>query len=119
LTSVCDRVCQAQCSPAARGTDNAKFPSSHTLSGGEGTKRRVGAQAEKNFETLINTLTYQLDVYRKAELKKKQGIDDDDDELAAQKKAEAEAKKKVLLRTPAPRASSAAYYTLPVQQRHK
>ena len=56
----------------------------------------VGVQAEKNFTTLINTLTHQKEVYQKAEYKKRQGIDEDDvekEKIEAQKK-EDEAKKK-------------------------
>ncbi|EKX45230.1 hypothetical protein GUITHDRAFT_159699 [Guillardia theta CCMP2712] len=52
-----------------------------------------GPKAENNFQTLINTLSHQLDVYRKAEYKKQQGIDEDDEEL---KKIEEEKKKKQL-----------------------
>ena len=66
-------------------------------------------QAEQNFSTLINTLTHQREVYRKAEYKKSQGIDEDDiekekleanriraeEDAAAKKKAAlAEARKK-------------------------
>jgi hypothetical protein len=60
-------------------------------------------QAEQNFQTLIGTLTHQLEVYRKAEYNKKHGIEDDEEEskaVAAKKKAEEEAeqarKKKVI-----------------------
>ena len=59
-------------------------------------------QAEQNFQTLIGTLTHQLEVYRKAEYNKKHGIEEDDEDTkaaAAKKKAEEEAelarKKKV------------------------
>ncbi len=45
-------------------------------------------QAETNFQTLINTLEFQLKEYRKASSKK---IDDDDEELEAKKKEEAKA----------------------------
>ena len=53
----------------------------------------LSQQAENNFQTLINTLSHQLDVYRKAEYKKQQGIDEDDEEL---KKIEEEKKKNQL-----------------------
>jgi hypothetical protein len=60
-------------------------------------------QAEQNFQTLIGTLTHQLEVYRKSEYNKKHGIEDDDEESKAvlsKKKAEEEAeaarKKKVI-----------------------
>ena len=57
-------------------------------------------QAEKNFTTLISTLTHQREVYNKAEYKKRQGIDDDDDEIEkreAKKKADLETKKNVAI----------------------
>eukprot|EP00285_Hemiselmis_virescens_P016959 CAMPEP_0173381390 /NCGR_PEP_ID=MMETSP1356-20130122/3742_1 /TAXON_ID=77927 ORGANISM="Hemiselmis virescens, Strain PCC157" /NCGR_SAMPLE_ID=MMETSP1356 /ASSEMBLY_ACC=CAM_ASM_000847 /LENGTH=344 /DNA_ID=CAMNT_0014335167 /DNA_START=21 /DNA_END=1055 /DNA_ORIENTATION=- len=57
-----------------------------------------GPKAEENFTTLINTLTFQQEAYRKADFKKKQGISDDDEEeeRAAKRKAEQmEAEKKV------------------------
>ena len=69
----------------------------------------MARQAEQNFSTLINTLTHQREVYRKAEYKKSQGIDEDDiekekleanriraeEDAAAKKKAAlAEARKK-------------------------
>ncbi|KAJ1470453.1 hypothetical protein T484DRAFT_1753864 [Baffinella frigidus] len=57
-----------------------------------------GPKAETNFQTLINTLSHQLEMYKKADVKKKGGVDEDDEEVAAKKKAgkEAEvAKKKV------------------------
>ena len=55
-------------------------------------------QAETNFTTLINTLTHQREVYRKAEYKKGQGIDEDDEEKAKleAKKKEEETKKKAI-----------------------
>jgi len=60
------------------------------------------AQAETNFTTLINTLSHQLEMYKKADVKKKAGGHEDDDEVEkkkAEKEAEA-AKKKVLCPTP-------------------
>ncbi len=53
-------------------------------------------QAESNFQTLINTLNHQLDVYRKAAYKKKQGMDEDEeeDDAAAKRKAQEEEEKK-------------------------
>mmetsp|Transcript_12305 Transcript_12305/g.17875 ORF Transcript_12305/g.17875 Transcript_12305/m.17875 type:complete len:333 (+) Transcript_12305:23-1021(+) len=59
-----------------------------------------GDKAEKNFTTLISTLTHQREVYNKAEYKKRQGIDDDDDEIEkreAKKKADLETKKNVAI----------------------
>mmetsp|Transcript_9974 Transcript_9974/g.24578 ORF Transcript_9974/g.24578 Transcript_9974/m.24578 type:complete len:334 (+) Transcript_9974:312-1313(+) len=56
-----------------------------------------GPKAEDNFQTLINTLTFQLENYRKAEYKKKQGISDEDEEeerAAKRKREKEEAEKK-------------------------
>lgn len=57
-----------------------------------------GPKAENNFSTLINTLTHQREVYRKAAYKKGQGIDEDDIEqerLEAERKEEEVKKKKI------------------------
>jgi len=40
-----------------------------------------GPEAEKNFQTLINTFTVQLGELKKARQKKAQGVDEDDEEL--------------------------------------
>jgi len=44
-----------------------------------------GPKAEQNFQTLISTLTHQLEVYRKAEYNKLHGIEDDDEDSKAEK----------------------------------